>query len=370
MRYCTKCFMPDTRPRITFDTNGVCNACNWWEKKKWIDWDARQAFFGTICDRYRGNGRVADCIVPWSGGKDSIYVAYQMKEKFGMTPLLVHVRPHLPHPIGEWNYEHMCPGFERLEINLKEEKYRDLALHYFKTQGRPKHPWECAISAVVLSQAKKLGLPLVVYGEEGEQEYGGSDREKDNWKLPVSEEYLREIYYQGNQLDWEMPSGEEFSGLWFTQYSRFENWSPSTHAHFAIAKGMRTESVRNVGTFTGHSQISDVLQDLHVYLMFVKFGFGRATSDGCIGLREGWTNRDEVLEWIEAYDGEAPNKYLKDYLDYFDLSHDEFVDIVNSHANYDIVSNDTSYLWHLRFEHAKLRRKDTIQERVSEKRYG
>jgi N-acetyl sugar amidotransferase len=360
--------MPDTRPRITFNEEGKCNACSWSEEKNKIDWGARQKKFGEICDTYRGNGTSPDVVVPWSGGKDSIYVADKMKE-FGMTPLLLHVRPHLPLLIGEWNYQNMRLGCELLEINLKEDKYRGLAKDYFISQGRPKHPWECAISAVVLNQAKKLNIPFVVYGEEGEAEYGGSNVGGD-WDKPVSEDYLREIYYQGNQLDWDMPTGKDFQSLFFTQYSRFENWSPSDHAHFAIAKGMRTEPVRNIGTFTGHSQNSDKLQDLHVYLMFLKFGFGRATSDASIALREGWTNKDETLEWIETYDGEFPSKYLQDYLDYFDMSYDEFMAVLDSHANMDIMSNDVPGIWHLKFPICKQRRKGTLIELQSEKRYG
>ena len=175
IKFCKKCFVPSTRPRITFNEQGICNACDWSEEKKNINWDKRKRFFETLCDRYRGNGREADCIVPWSGGKDSIYVAYKMRE-FGMTPLLVTVLPHLETEIGEWNRKNMCKDFEHLEITLSEDKYRSLAKKYFIEDGRPKHPWETAISAVIINQAIKLGIPFIIYGEEGEQEYGGSSR--------------------------------------------------------------------------------------------------------------------------------------------------------------------------------------------------
>lgn len=372
LMFCKECFTPSTRPRITFDENGVCNACNWAKEKKNVNWEKRQKFFGELCDRYRGNGKDPDCIVPWSGGKDSIYVAYKMLD-FGMTPLLVTVVPHLELPIGQWNRENMCKKFQHLNINLKEDKYRELARKYFIEDGRPKHPWECAISATILSQAVRLNIPFIIYGEEGEQEYGGSTREKDRWNKPVDLKYLTKFYWQEGKNDWQIPTHEQFRNLFFTQYSRFENWQPYKHADFAIVKGMRTEPVRNIGTFTGTAQLSDKLQDLHAYLMFLKFGFGRCTSDVAIAIRDGWTNQEEGLEWIETYDGEAPNRYLNEYLEYFNMTYNEFVEVLEKHANMNLLEQanlpKAKHVFYLKEWVAKHRRKGTAQEYVSPGRF-
>jgi len=368
VKYCKSCWTPSTRPRITFNEEGVCNACQWSEEKKEIDWDERESFLASICDKYRVGGNTPDMVVPYSGGKDSIYVAYQMKEKYGMTPLLMTVIPHLETEVGEWNRKNMCPGFERFEINLKEDKYKDLAKKYFVGQGRPKHPWECAISAAVITQAVGMNLPFIMYGEEGEAEYGGSSQEKDKWQEPVSHEYLNKFYWQDGQNDWLLP--KRIDHVFFTQFSRFENWSPSLHGNFAVAKGMHTEPVRSCGTFTQISQLSDKLQDLHAYMMYVKFGFGRATSDASIALREGWTTRDEALEWVEVYDGEFPNKYLDTYLEYFDMSEAEFASTIAQHANHDMVKRTYKHIWQIHPHIAKYRRKDSILEFTNPRRYG
>ncbi len=335
MKYCVECFMPSTRPRITFNEEGVCNACQWAEQKKEIDWKERQLFFGEVCDRYRSSGHSPDCIVPWSGGKDSIYVAYEMK-KYGMTPLLVNVRPHLETEIGKWNREHCSLHFEKLEIHLSEDKYRRLAKKYFIEQGRPKHPWECAISAVILNQSVRLNLPFIIYGEDGEQEYGGITAQEGAWKKPVPKEYLMK-YYWHNNLDWDIPSDTDFATRFFTQYSRFKNWSPSLHGHLAVLKGMRTEGVRNIGTFTTISQLSDKLQDLHCYLMYLKFGFGRCSSDVSIAIREGWKDRIEGKALIDKYDGEIPDQHVFEYLEYFDMGIKEFEEVLNSFVNREIL---------------------------------
>lgn len=341
MKRCTNCVMPETRPRITFNEQGVCNACQWAEEKKTIDWNARQDFFRSVADRLG-----PQCIVPWSGGKDSIYVAHKMRG-FGLEPTLMCVVPHLETKIGEWNRYHTCPTFEKVFISLSDEKYRTLARKYFVEQGRPKHPWECAISAVILRQAVELNIPLVVYGEEGEAEYGGVMRERDRWMKPVDKEYLMSYYYQGN-LDWPLPEDEQFDKLWFTQWSRFENWSPSEHGAFAVMNGMRTEPIRNIGSLSTYSQLSDKLQDLHMYLAFIKFGFGRCAADTSIAIRDGWMKRDEAVEWCNKYDGEYPWRYHDEYLQYFQMSDAEYWAVIDKWANQDIVRRDKRNRWVLK----------------------
>jgi N-acetyl sugar amidotransferase len=335
MIYCKKCLNVSTRPRITFDKDGVCNACQWSEKKKTIDWEERQSFFKKLCDKYRNKNTDFDCLVPWSGGKDSVYVACKMRD-FGMKPLLITILPHLETDIGRWNRENLCSDFEHFNIKLNNEKYRQLAKECFIKDARPKHPWEVAISAIILQQAVELDLPFVIYGENGEQEYGGVEETPDEWQRPVSKEFLIKYYYSDN-LVWPLPTDEQFENLFFTQWSKFENWQPSQHAHFAVLKGMKTEPVRNIGTLISTSQLSDSLQDLHMYLAFIKFGFGRCTSDVGIAIRDGWLARKEALEWVKHYDGEYPWKYHEEYLDYFKMSPQEYWQVIDGHANKEIL---------------------------------
>lgn len=329
MKICSNCFMLESRPRITFNKEGKCNACQWAEEKKTIDWDERQKYFGKLCNKYSGNGREPDCIVPWSGGKDSIYVAYKMRE-FGMTPLLITILPHLETEIGAWNRKNTCTDFEHLEVVLDEEKYRKFAKECFVEQGRPKHPWEVAISAVVINKVSELNLPFIIYGEDGEQEYGGVSDQGERWKKPVDLEYLRKYYWQ-NRFVWDTPNN--LGKIFFTQYSRFEDWSPSNHGDFAVFKGMRIRDKRSIGTYTKVNQLSDKLQDLHCYLMYLKFGFGRCTSDVCIAIREGGISRKEARLLIDKYDGEYPELYEKDYLKYFGMTRTEFLNTLRGFRN-------------------------------------
>ena len=98
MRYCVNCTMPDTRPGITFNKEGICSACTHYEKRTEIDWNQRWEEFEKICDKYRGiNGPGEyDCAIAVSGGKDSHYQVHILKEVMGMNPILFCVEDNFP----------------------------------------------------------------------------------------------------------------------------------------------------------------------------------------------------------------------------------------------------------------------------------
>ncbi len=367
IEFCPNCYMPSTRPNITFNERGVCSACQWAKEKEKIDWFERKDKLKEICDKFRGNGKDPDMIVPFSGGKDSIYVAYRMRNEFDMVPLLVTVLPHLETEIGEWNRKNTCPGFPRVEINLNNEKYRKLAKEYFIKNGKVKHPWETAISAAVINYGYNNNLPFIMYGEEGGKEYGGYQGGGD-WDKPTPYQYLMNYYFLGD-LDWKIPIEEEYQKMFFTQFSRFDNWNPVMHGQFAELQGMRTRGVHSPGTFTMNSQISDKLQDLHMYILFCKFGFGRATADAAIWRRTRAISKEETLEFIENYDGGFPNEYLPDYLDYLDMDISEFTEIIDKHRNKDITDR-IGYIVHLQEWVAAKRRIGTVQSVVSPARFS
>ena len=92
MKYCTKCVMPDTRPGITFNEDGVCSACQAYEKRKAVNWADREKELEKLCSKYRGMNKASfDCAIAVSGGKDSHFQVDFMKNKMGMNPILFSV---------------------------------------------------------------------------------------------------------------------------------------------------------------------------------------------------------------------------------------------------------------------------------------
>jgi len=339
--------MPESRPRITFNEKGVCNACQHAKAKSaTIDWDARWSSLEALCDKYRGKGHW-DVLVPCSGGKDGSYVAWRMKHDLGMNPLCVTLSPQLPTEVGKKNLENFKKaGFDHITVSPDPDIYRELAIKGLKEQGRPKMPFVIGISTVTLQIAKSFNIPFIMYGEEGEAEYGGADVKADK----ISRKYLTDYYYSGEYPEkmkdlwwWTLP---ELTGLYGTHWSKFENWDPIRHADVAKEHcGLQTID-KSIGTFTNYAQLDDILQDLHAYFMFLKFGFGRATSDASIEIRAGRMERAVGLAFVKKYDGAFPRKYLKDYLDYFYLTEEEFWGVVDEFANKDILKKANKH-WRL-----------------------
>ncbi len=73
LKRCVKCMLPETHETIIFDEEGVCNICKQNEfKKDKIDWEERKVELGKLIEQHRGKYDY-DCIVPFSGGKDSVW---------------------------------------------------------------------------------------------------------------------------------------------------------------------------------------------------------------------------------------------------------------------------------------------------------
>ncbi|CAN0320320.1 unnamed protein product, partial [Chrysoparadoxa australica] len=127
VHWCSNCLAMSTRPRIGFNERGYCNACQWMEKKKTLDWDARRKELEALLDQHRRDDGEFDVLVPVSGGKDGSYVAYNLKHKYGMNPLCVTVTPPLPLPLGDINLRNFVEsGYNNMSINVAHEAVRKL----------------------------------------------------------------------------------------------------------------------------------------------------------------------------------------------------------------------------------------------------
>ena len=130
LRWCTNCLTMSTRPRISFDEKGKCNACQWMEKKETLDWDSRQRELKQLLEQHRKSGEQFDFLVPVSGGKDGPYVSYKLKHEYGMNPLCVTVTPPLSLELGEQNLKSFVEsGYSHISINPPTEATRILNTH-------------------------------------------------------------------------------------------------------------------------------------------------------------------------------------------------------------------------------------------------
>lgn len=349
LQWCANCLTMSTRPRITFDSRGWCNACVWSETKKSLNWNTRAIELESLLKKHKGNGSKFDCLVPVSGGKDGSYVAYNLKHKYGMNPLCVTVTPALPLALGEQNLKSFVQsGYNHISINPAEDAMRKLNKIGLMQMGFPYYGWLIAIHTAVIRIAMAFDIHLIFYGEDGEVEYGGSVETSKNPVYDVS--YQKKVYLEGGyervladaKIDegdltfFRFPEDDELSKfpIDLTHWSYFENWDP--YRNYLVAKehcGLLESEDTNLGTFTNFSQNDQALYALHTYLMYLKFGFGRANQDACIEVRRGAMDREQALNLVKLYDGQYPEQFIDLYLQYYKLSRDELDKVFDKYAN-------------------------------------
>lgn len=349
--WCKKCFNMSTRPRIEFDKDGICNACKWSDEKKTLNWEKREQELISYLNEHKSKNGEYDCIVPVSGGKDGSYVAYNLKHKYGMNPLCITIEPPLNISLGDENLRNFVEaGYPHFLANPNKKTMQMIDKFGLIEQGRPLYGWLISIMTVVIRLAINYNISLIFYGEDGEVEYGGSTETKN--QPFVTAEYMKNVYLSGqynkifdlgipkNDLyAWTFPSNEELQkhDIKLFHWSYFENWD--SYRNYVVAKehcGLKENDESNSGTFTNFSQNDTSLYPLHTYLMYLKFGFGRASQDAGIEIRRGSMEREQAKPLVELYDNQFPETHIQDYLDYYGLTLNEFNNILDKFTNKDL----------------------------------
>jgi N-acetyl sugar amidotransferase len=314
-----------------------------------MDWTPRQSQLRDLIDGHRSNRGGYDCLVPVSGGKDGSYVAHTLKTNFGVRPLTMTVTPALALDLGNANLKHFIEsGFDHIQVNPNPKVMSQLNRHGFIEMGFPYYGWLCAIQTIVVRLAVQLNISLVFYGEEGETEYGGTSELEDNPIFDVH--YMKRIYLEGGlervvnaaglgEFDsylYSFPPDDTLNqcDLQLTHWSYFENWDP--YRNYLVAKefcGLSERTDGNLGTFTNFAQNDQALYALHTYMMYLKFGFGRATQDAGIEIRRGAMTREQAVHLVRMYDGQFPHEFLETYLNYYGMSRAEFDRVLDRWAN-------------------------------------
>jgi len=363
--------MPNSRPRVYFDENGTCNACINANQKDTTDWDLRLSEFNEILDQYRSEDGSWDCIIPWSGGKDSSAIAYKMKYEHNMNPLLVTFSPMLPNDVGNHNREALInQGFDHIFFRPDQKIHRILAKRFFIERGNPKVAWDAGVNTIPVLMAIKLNIKLVFYAEHGESEYGGKVLSEESKR---SRNFTEVIEHQigDDPRNWVMsdvaltnlnpyvyPSTEEIeqAGVKAYYYSYFHRWSMFENYKYVKEKFNFQDNPRGrtSGTFTNFDSLDDKFDDIYYYMQYIKFGFGRCIRDTSRFIQNGHMSREEAIELCQKYDGEFPGYYLDDILEYLDLTKQDFLDVVNKHRNNEIWKKDSNDNWELRFPLPKI----------------
>ena len=361
--WCKKCVVMSTRPRVTFNAQGLCSACQWAEEKKTLNWKERQTKLDKLLSEQKSNPHF-QCINAVSGGKDGSYVSYNLKHKKKVNSLDITARPPLEQSIGKRNLTNFVrSGYEHMHVTPDEEAMRKINKLGFTELGYSYYGFLIAIHTVLARVAVAFNIPLIFYSEDGDVEYGGDAKHKNEGIYGIDYQisnYIEGDYYKilkmcdlnKDQLYWfTYPSKEETSklNLKITHWSFYENWDP--YRNYEIAKkycNLEENETLNIGTYTNFSQNDQKLYLLHVYLMYLKFGFGRATMDAGIDIRRGAMSREQGIQLVKMYDSQPPEKFYDEYCEYYKMKKVDFLETIDKWVNKDLFEKKNR--WEPKFE--------------------
>lgn len=354
IKYCKRCVMPDTKPNLSFDEEGICNACRNYEKRDAVDWNKRKEELMSILDKYRSkDGLNWDCIIPVSGGKDSTYQVVTMLE-LGMNPLCVtSTTCHLTE-IGRENIENIKNlGVDYIEITPNKKVRKHLNRIGLFEVGDISWPEHVGIFTIPVRIAVNMNIPLLIWGENSQNEYGGPAASTENNIL--DRKWLEEfggllglrvsdlIGYEGikkNQLiPYTYPTDEELkevgvTGLFLGHYIP---WDGLSNVLLAKAHGFKSWGKTIEGSAVDYENIDNYQVGIHDYFKFLKFGFGRASDLVSMHIRRGRLTREQGMNIVKNCDGKFPwtylDKPLEEILEPLDITVDEFIKICDQFTN-------------------------------------
>jgi len=351
MTYCKKCAIPDTRPGSIFDEEEVCQACRNYEKRKTINWGKRWEQLKALCDKYRRQNSIYDCVIPVSGGKDSHRLVHIMKVQMGMNPLLITFGdPFTKTKAGQKNCRNLSDTFgcDHILFNLSIDLCRRIVRIETEEFGEPLRFIEMALYTVPTKLAIKLGIPLIVYGEDSAYEYGTTDKEDYSGLQRVLDMYkaidVDFLYRKGvsrKELNVVIPPTEEELNrvkpeLIFMSY--FVPWSSITNLNVAKRYGFTdlAHEWRREGCIEDFEQIDSVAYLVHLWMKYPKFGFQRVSDIASRRVREGRLSLSEAKRLIMEHDHKLDQWAMEDFINFLGYTPKQFWDIVEKFWNRDI----------------------------------
>ena len=351
MRRCTKCVMLETQDMISFDEAGVCATCRQIEfKQNKIDWKTRDREFREILEQSRGKGPY-DCIVPFSGGKDSTFTALALVKDFGLKPLIVSFDHGFYRPKVLANNERTVKklGVDYLKFKSDWQTVKKLMRESLIRKGDIMWHSHCGIYAYPMHVAVQLNVPLLIWGEPT-SEYVSYYSYEENEQ--VDEKRFNRVVNLGinaedmvgmldgsvtarDLLPYTYPKAADLRGIGYRSiclgtYIPWDTREQSERIRKELGwEGDRVEGIPYERYW--YEKVEDAFQGIQDYLKWLKRGMSRMTHLASIDIRNGRMTRDEGLKMIEKYEGYRPAS-LDVFLKAIDMSDKEFHEIAALHV--------------------------------------
>ena len=360
--FCKKCVMSNQRPAsipefehtferknakyLNISDDGICDACKISELKEKINWKKRESELIKLCNKFRKYDGSYDCIVPGSGGKDSVYQSHILKTKYGMNPLTITWPPILYTEYGYQNFLNWINigGFDNLTFRPNGKVMRKLTKLSIQNLLHPFQTFILGQKNLAPKIASKFQIPLIFYGEN-ESEYGNPIAENATSirnKSYFTYKHFNNLYLSGlkiksliNDYSFKISDLKTFLPIEDVNLNKniqvhylgyYLKWIPQEAFYYAVEKtNFKPRPFRTQGTYSKYNSIDDKIDDLHYYTTYIKFGIGRATYDSSQEIRNNHLTREEAMKLVEKFDGEFPDRYFDEVMKYLDINKDNFI---------------------------------------------
>lgn len=360
MRYCRRCILPDTRPNLTIEADGVCNACHSHGGKPDIDWRHREQLFENVVENAKSRSRGYDCLIPVSGGKDSTWQVVKCLQQ-GLNPLAVTWKTPARTAIGQRNLDNLVRlGVDHIDYQVNPDVERRFMLAAYERFGSTAVPMHLALFNIPLTIAARFDIPLIIWGENSAFEYGGQEEERTGFRL--DENWLRKfgVTHGTTAEDW---VGEQFTRRDLTPYfgpsdaeleqhgvlavflGYYFQWDPEETVRVARENGFQAADAARTGYYA-YADIDDDFISIHHYLKWHKFGFTRTFDNLSLEIRNGRTSREEAVETVRRLGPQTPTADIEKVSQFMQISVARFHEIAETFRNHAIWKNEHG-VWRL-----------------------
>lgn len=393
IKYCVECNLSNQRPTsineyfhtkdssqttVEFDEKGVCAACNFVKKEfdETINWEDREKELSDLCDKHRKDNGEYDCLVPGSGGKDSVFASHILKYKYKMNPLTITWSPHLYTDIGWKNFQSWLykGGFDNYLYTPNPIIHQKITREATIRLLHPFQPFILGQKTFAVKIAHKLNIPLIFYGEmQGKggkkvshlaKTFAETKGQKGFEMDPLEGKAFEEAYLGGKQVKEYLNEGVPLSELQnykplelekireknieFHYLGYYLRWIPQEMYYYAVKHtDFSANPQRSEGSYSKYISLDDKIDGFFFYTSYIKFGIGRAMLESAQEIRHGHLNKEEGKDLIQKFDGEYPQKYENEFYEYISMKKEEFLDICDKFRP-DHIWEKKSNFWKLK----------------------
>lgn len=352
IKFCKRCLYGNTHPLgLILDEEGICSGCRIHEEKDSLNWEERWEKLIKLVQPYKNNtGTNYDCIVPVTGGQDSYYIVYLVKERLGLNPLLVTYNKYFNTPLGIRNLANLRIRFncDILYQNVNPISVKKITRSTLRQFGSVYWPILAGQTVFPVQTAVRYKVPLIIWGaHQGLEQVGMFSHEhevemtrryrKDHDLIEHEADDLLSIFdtlqeediWQYRYPDDHILHAEGVRGIYLGNFVR---WDPKVQ-HEQMIKQFGYRSASFSRTFDCYDYVDCFnYMDVHDLLKLYKHGFSKVTDHACREIRFGRLSRDNAIALVRHHEQE-PLRYLQQFCDWLGINQNSLQFMLDQHRN-------------------------------------